>query len=175
MAFVAFQAAMKGWCAVWRAGSGLSRKALNEVLSEGYHAALLHWHKRIRPKHFTHAGAKEYGYTPRQGENRVRWRGSYTERKLRKWGHTYPLVWSGGSLRKSQTTRIRTSGKGGKASYSIPVFNYKTKNNRVDKRDEYQRISPRDEVEMVDVFRRRVEARLNLVAASQTTLNAGGP
>lgn len=45
-----------------------------------------HWFRTILPKHFTHRGATEYGYAERTPQ--------HNRAKLRKYGHTYPLVFS---------------------------------------------------------------------------------
>lgn len=67
-----------------------------------------------RHKHFTIAGAREYGYSPRKGEGlsgKAFWK-SYTGRKKKEKGHTRPLVWSGASeilamIRDVRATRNR--------------------------------------------------------------------
>ncbi len=54
---------------------------------ESLDAALKWWHTRALPRHFTAAGARLYGYSPR-GKN-------YSKRKAQKYGHQLPLVLSG--------------------------------------------------------------------------------
>lgn len=172
--FIDFRLELKGWCAVWRAGPGVTARTLNAMMADGFGASLRMWHQRFRHKHFTHAGASEYGYLPRKGEGGIgRWRGSYTERKLRKFGHTYPLVYSGTTRRLSAITRITTSGKGGKASYNLPTLNLRPRGGRINMRAEFQRISPREEVDMVARFRRTVEGRLVRLEQGTLGMQAG--
>ena len=47
---------------------GIAKRELNNILRGAWFKVGQFWHRRFRPKHFTHRGATEYGYAPRQGE-----------------------------------------------------------------------------------------------------------
>jgi len=72
------------------------------------------------PRRFTSAHAVEAGYSPRAGQNLARgsklfW-GSYFGRKLRKFGHADPFVWSGETRRNARTARLTANSKGVRVS-----------------------------------------------------------
>lgn len=85
------------------------------------------WHQNLRPKHFTHAGAREYAYDKRQGEvgSGRPFKGSYTARKLRLFGHTLPLVWSGASRTRSAIRNIKSTSKGARVTMNVPTLNFR--------------------------------------------------
>lgn len=75
----------------------MGKQRWKKILRLSYRDVAEWWHGQILPKHFTPAGAREYKYTPRKGEQSgggAFWR-SYTGRKQKQWGHRNPLQWSG--------------------------------------------------------------------------------
>lgn len=58
-----------------------------KVIGDSLKSAAAFWHRNYLQKHFTPAGASEYGYQKRTP--------NYLKRKFRKKGHQDPLVWSG--------------------------------------------------------------------------------
>lgn len=105
----------------------------------------LQFHLEMRPKRFTHAHATEAGYTPRTAK--------YTRQKFKKFGHTYPLVWSGEVRRLTATARItvrtgdgQLGNQGGaKVAYSgaRKLNRYNPKSN-VRMADEFKRVTDRE-------------------------------
>jgi len=165
-----------GWAAAFRTPD-LARRLMGSIRASAFGAALRHWHEKIRPKHFTHAGAKEYEYVPRQGEQGAtdgadgrRIKSSYTIRKLRKYGHTYPLVLTGRSQQQAQAARIVTTGKGGRAYYNIPTFNLNPATGRINKREEFTRISAGDGAVMTEIVRRTLEQEVGLALIARNTI-----
>lgn len=59
------------------------RKALKAALA----GAVLLWHRTMLPQHFQGSAVFKYGYKPRTKK--------YRQRKMIKYGHTRPMVWSG--------------------------------------------------------------------------------
>lgn len=108
-----------------------------------------HWNVSYREKHFTNAGAGEYGYTPRDGERgrpNPKWfKRSYTGRKLRVHGHTRPLEFSGESRRRTRNPRIVAVAKKGEAIVRVvmnsPGLNRRYAGSPINMRDEMTRIS----------------------------------
>lgn len=60
---------------------------MTRAVGVGLRAAARHWHRNYAAKHFTSAGAREYGYKERTKK--------YMIRKARKLHHQLPLVWTG--------------------------------------------------------------------------------
>jgi len=97
--------------------SGISRKRWRAILAEAWHRVGTHWHRYILPKHFTHRGATEYRYAKRSDK--------YTTRKFQKFGHTYPLVWSGNLKRMAMGMRdVRATSKGVRIVLRVPPYIY---------------------------------------------------
>jgi len=105
-------------------------------------------HAKLRPKHFTKAGAREYDYKPRSGEagSGHGFRQSYTDRKLKRWGHTDPLVWSGETRELSSRGNIAATGNGVRLTYpslrKLNQFKPKSKSGiEIDMIEEFQTVS----------------------------------
>lgn len=85
------------------------------ILKAAWHDLGVTWHRELRPKHFTAAGAREYKYQPREGEpgkpGRTRGR-SYLRRKQRMFGHTLPLVFTGELRSLTRIRDVRATAKG---------------------------------------------------------------
>jgi len=81
-------------------------------MKEAFGDAATMWHREMRPKHFTHAGAREYNYARRSER--------YTRRKLRTHGHTYPLVWTGATRNLTRICDVRTTSKGARVVMRAP-------------------------------------------------------
>lgn len=100
----------------------LAARELNNVNRETVRLMGEYWHQKYFPKHFTHAGATEYGYQERNAH--------YEMRKLKKYGHTYPLVFSGQGRQDASHPRIVATAKRGEARVQVimnaPVFNLRS-------------------------------------------------
>jgi len=148
-------------------GPNLSPGALSNILKKAWYEPGKNLHENFRPKHFTQEGAREYGYAPRRGEEsgtsgKAFWR-SYTGRKLKKFGHTLPLVYSGDLRDRTRIARIDSKADGvrvvlpqaNKANFHNPKSN-------VNMREELTRISAdeaRQSAELLDqAVRRRIAA-----------------
>lgn len=125
------------------------------------------WHDNFLEKHFTQAGAVEYGYAPRDGDrqrpNEKGFRRSYQGRKLRFKGHTKPLVFSGRSRERLRWPRLRVTATRGIATLRIlldaPAFNFKQPTSNVDMRRDITAVSAREEQAMSEHARERFLAR----------------
>lgn len=137
------------------------RRTLNRAKKESWHHEGVVWHTQNRAKHFTKKGAREYGYTPRKGEQGggASFAGSYTAQKLKRFGHTLPLVFTGEGRRLTKVARITSTSKGVKVRMvSARKFNFKPVGGRIDMADELRRVS-RDEK---DAIERRLERNVTL-------------
>lgn len=134
-----------------------------------------HWHKEFRPKHFTSRGASEYGYQPRGGErgSNQPFKGSYTARKLKKLGHTRPLVYTGRSEGLAAIRDIRATAKKGAATARVVIhargLNFRSSARSPDMRKEITTISQAEAAELTQLANRRLQARFAAVAGEEKT------
>ena len=152
----------------------LAKRVLRQVTKTAFLNVGIFWHKQFRPKHFTKAGAREYGYEPRKGESgnphRRGFRRSYTGIKLRRFGHTRPLVWTGESQRLTQLRDVRATSKGVRIVLRAPTFNRRSKHSRIDMRAELTTVSARETKQIVRLFGRLVERQLNALRDRETVV-----
>src|SRR5574340_797078 len=105
----------------------LTQRQFNDLVREAWLETGEYWWNHFLPKHFTHEGAREYGYLPRSGEAgtpgaRHFWT-SYSGRKQREEGHTLPLVFAGRMRGEATTMRsVRAEVTSGKSTCHV-VFN----------------------------------------------------
>jgi hypothetical protein len=115
----------------------LLARELNSVNRETARLMGDYWHQRFFPKHFTHRGATEYGYKKRNE--------FYEAKKLKKFGHTYPLVFSGEGKEQASHPRIVATAKRGEARVRVimnaPVFNFRSSPNAPNMAEELRTIS----------------------------------
>lgn len=123
------------------------------------------WQRTALPKHFTHAGATLYGYARRQGERVAHhtreWRLSYTRRKLRKFGHTYPLVFSGRSRALAKTGVVRATRNRVRVSIPAPALNRPHPSGRIFMREEVTTVSEDEKAIVAERFTRTLTNGLN--------------
>jgi len=144
-------------------GHPLTKREFNVMLRETFRVIGQKWHREMRPKHFTHAGAREYGYSPRKGEagnrNRKGFASSYTGRKLRLVGHTRPLEFTGEARRLSRIQDIRVTSK--RVRIILPrKFNFRNPHSRVDMRKEITTVSHREEQELIAAADKDLDRRI---------------
>jgi hypothetical protein len=103
-----------------------------------------YWHQHFFRKHFTHRGATEYGYTKRNPH--------YEFRKYKKFGHTYPLVYSGQGRTDASSPRIVATATRAEARVRVimhaPVFNFKNPHSNVNMRRELTTVSQAEAQEL---------------------------
>ena len=99
------------------AASGkIAKRALNNIKKGGFKTLGVVWHKQFRPKHFTRAGAAEYGYRPRSRD--------YENRKQKRFGHRDPLVYTGESRTRARIRNVKATSKGNRISLGTPRINF---------------------------------------------------
>lgn len=146
----------------------ISKANMNRKIKAAWLVAGTWWHKEMRPKHFTKRGAREYGYVPRYGEpgSGRRFRGSYTGRKLRRFGHTNPLVFTGLSRDLTRVRDVRNTAKGVRVVMNAPTLNRRPRGGRINMRDEMTRISIAERNQLIRLMDRKIHADLR---ADRTT------
>lgn len=148
---------------------GLLKRGFNKMKEKCFHAALTYWHRDILQKHFTSAGAIEYGYTPRKRQWRGSFKMSYIGRKLREKGHTKPLVFSGESMALTRMRDVRATSKRGVCVIRAPGFNRRHPDSQVNMREEITRVSTPDASRTVRTYERKLDAELRACWATNTT------
>ena len=95
---------VKGAVAAW------GRRAVNDVMRRAFSEAGIYWGQKFLPKHFTKAGAREYGYVPRKAERARpgskqfrRYAGPEEKRR----GKILPLVYAGDMEDTIRTYNVR--------------------------------------------------------------------
>lgn len=123
----------------------LSVSEWRKVSKVGWSAAGDFWHEEILPRHFTHAGAREYSY-----QKRTR---AYEVRKVKRYGHSRPLEYSGDLKRAVLRSReVRTVGDNSKRAGAVRIklrgprylFQYRKDAKQPDKARELSAVSPKD-------------------------------
>lgn len=123
-----------------------------------------YWHRNFMKKHFTKAGAREYGYAPRKGE-RAR-AGSKTFRKVagpaeRREGQILPLVHSGALRAACQTRQLIVEQTGGKIRVLVwlrkaRALNLRPTNAKINMREEATTISEGEKRVLTNLLNREV-------------------
>lgn len=138
---------------------GIARKLMNDILRGAWFLIGVHWHKKMRPKHFTHRGAREYGYKPRGGQpgSGRKFTGSYTSRKLRLKGHTRPLEFTGQSRKLTEIRDVRATPKGVRIVMAANTFNRRRSVNSPHMREEMTTVSAAEQREIEKLLGRLIE------------------
>lgn len=121
------------------------RRHARRITKEALAKTAAYHHRQFMHKHFTKAGAAEYGYSPRKGEqsgigSKAFFR-SYTGRKQRMKGHTLPLVWSGESRELAKIRDIRSTSNKARIVQHARGLNRRHPNSQVRMQDEIRAIS----------------------------------
>lgn len=145
----------------------LPKRQTNPAKKQSFLASINYWFDHFRKKHFTVAGAKEYGYQPRDGEkagtaSKHFWR-SYTGRKLKKFGHRRPLMWSGDSELRTRTRKVSASSKWGRWTNSARKLNFRPHPNAPNLPDELTRVSSREIVKLAKVYEKKFGQELKRI------------
>lgn len=151
--------------------AGLTRRELSAAAKAVYAAMGVFWHANFRKKHFTRAGAREYGYAEREtwSPGRRSFERSYTGRKLARYGHTLPLVKSGESMRLTRIRDVRSTSKGGRVVLHARTFNRRNKFSQIDMRAEMTAVSAAEESQMAAEGDGQMQKQIDSVRRQQTT------
>lgn len=129
----------------------------------------LSWFNRYLLLHFTQRGATRYAYTPRAGQpgSGKPWKGSYTQRKLQKFHHTYPLVNTGRGKAQAVGNRRATSTRSSaKAIMPARVFNFHNPASKVDMRAELTTVLDSEQTILEADAQRKADAEFNRASRS---------
>jgi hypothetical protein len=136
----------------------LAKSKLREINKSMGEEVGEYWRKHFLPKHFTPAGAREYGYTPRNV--------AYMIQKAKKWGHRNPLEWSGESKRQAlMLGDVRTTGTTSaktrvRVVLHTPKLNFIPKGGTINMRDEITRVTQAEADKLAQVATDSVERQM---------------
>ena len=97
---------LKGAVTAW------GRRAVNDVMRRAFEKAGIYWGQKFLPKHFTMAGAREYGYAPRKGERArpgTKQFSRYAGPEEKRRGKIIPLVYAGNMEDTIRTYNVRAA------------------------------------------------------------------
>ncbi|QDV81429.1 hypothetical protein [Planctomycetes bacterium TBK1r] len=142
------------------------RERVGLAVTASYRETGDHFHEKMKDRRFTQEHARLAGFLPRAGELESRtsdvFKKSYTARKLRMFGHTDPLVYTGKTKRSTETVKtdvissILTDGDGiGEVKVTYPQakgFRRRSAYTQIDMRSEFSRVTPHEHKELGGVF-----------------------
>ena len=134
----------------------MSKSTFNNIMKEVWYYAGLKWHTDMRPKHFTTAGGREYGYTARAKGYMLRKAHGYKASEtaggpgVKVGGHQRPLWFSGASERDSRRESISSTSKGATVHVFAPRLNFRPVGGRINLADEMTRVSDPEQVAIGD-------------------------
>jgi hypothetical protein len=139
-----------------------NRRVMGELKKAAHAEVGERWGERMRPKHFTHAGAREYGYEPRTA--------SYRGRKRKAKGHMRPLVWSGTLESETEGFTTLPSTRGAKVRVPGRALNLTNiPNSRINIREEMSTVSRRERGELADHGTRQLTRLVNTYKGRRAT------
>jgi hypothetical protein len=145
-------------------GVTMSQREWNDIQRGVWGAVGRYWHVHFRDKHFTRAGAAEYGYQDRSA--------AYQRRKAKTYHHQIPLVFTGESRRRVRTARVvpfATANRVGvRVRMSAPALNFRRSAKSPDMREELTTISEGEGRELSRLHRRGTEAGLRQFRGRRT-------
>jgi hypothetical protein len=141
------------------------KRVFNAAKKLAWHDTAVRFHAEYRDRRFTLEHAEEAGYARRKGELIARdskaFRASYTGKKLRMFGHTRPLEFTGETRRKVRSASISSTSNMGKASYSgAAKFNFRHPRSKIRMGEEFRRITRREAQELGQFFDLALDRRL---------------
>lgn len=144
---------------------GLRPAELHKVYRTSMHAIGRRWQVRLLRKHFTAAGAREYHYGARQGEpgSGEPYKGSYTERKFKRFKHKKPLWYTGQAAAEAKRGRIvaRASKRGASVSVSTSrKYNLRNPKSKTRPSEEITRVSRRENRNLSGHLARNIDSGL---------------
>lgn len=136
--------------------AGISKRAANEIRKQTLAELGEKWHGDYRNKHFTPAGASEYGYKKRKK--------AYNRIKKRIFGHTNPLEFTGRSREASRHHRVASTRHDVRVIMpGVRAFNFKNRHSNINMREEFTTVSDRERTKLETFTQRRLVRRLNRV------------
>jgi hypothetical protein len=137
------------------------RKVMNAAMKETWFETGAFFHSEMSDDRFTHRHATLAGYAPRTKK--------YTSTKLKKFGHTNPLEFTGRTRRLSRTASITSTSHTVSIRYpGTNTLNFRNPKarNPINLAEEFRRITKPETERLASEYDRKIEQKL---AANQET------
>lgn len=137
---------------------GVMAKERRRIQKASFFKIGTHWHRLYMAEHFKNSAMTRYPgvYKPRKGERGNEhpkgFKYSYTGRKLRRFGHTLPLVFSGQSRRLAGIRDVRSTSNGGRVVIHARTFNRKNPDSKINMREEATVVNAAEEKDLTEQF-----------------------
>lgn len=133
------------------------KRAFNNASKTSWQRTALHFHAQLRENRFDPDHQREAGFALRKGQGLPKgskaYRGSYTGRKERRFGHTRALEFTGDTRRAIKSASVSSTSKGGKVSYpGARAFSFRHPRSKIRMQDEFRRILPAEAEELAHVY-----------------------
>lgn len=140
------------------------RKATTAATKDSWQETGLFFHTDMSDSRFTHKHALLAGFAKRTKK--------YESTKLKKFGHTNPLEFSGDTRRRVRTANITATSKGVSVRYGANKLNFRNPKARVpiNMADEFRRVTQPEASTLVGVFDRALDRRLAAFQESTSTI-----
>lgn len=140
-------------------------ESLRAILKAAWRKVGEYWHENFRLEHFKNSAMSRYNYTPRRGESGsgFGFKGSYTKGKMKKFGHTKPLVYTGQSMHATALRDIRPRHDGVKIHLHAPLFNFRPKGGRIDLNLEMTALTAGEVEQLSRVFNEHLQAEIDQI------------
>ena len=154
--------------------TGLTKRKIGNAIKRAHYNTGRRHYRRHVPLHFTNKAMSLYDeYEPRKGErgSGVRFRGSYTERKLKKHNHTRPLEFSGRLKEETlEKERIKATRNRIVITFSSG-FNRRHPKSRVDMVREIRAVNSRELKDLAEYLVLNIEAQVVFEGGSGAALS----
>lgn len=116
----------------------------------------MHFHATMSDNRFSHSHARKAGYAPRKKR--------YTAGKVKKFGHSRPLEYTGRARRLSRTARITSTSKGARIRYpGLRVFNFRHPESQVNALEEFTTVLPEEVSRVAQAIDQEIDKELSRV------------
>jgi hypothetical protein len=151
----------------------IAKRQLNHLTKQMLSETGAYYHAKYMDKHFTAAGAAEYGYAPRKGQKsgisgKAFFR-SYTGRKLKQKGHTRPLEWSGASRTLAGIRDVRANSKRARIVQHARGLNRRHPNSAVNMAKEIRTVSAAETRDLIGFAGGRFDHYMKGINQTRTT------
>lgn len=140
------------------------RSAFTQAKKKAFFDGAVFFHSTFSDNRFSHSHATRAKYAPRKKR--------YTAGKVRRFGHSRPMEYTGRARRLSRTARVTSTSKGSKLAYpGLRVFNFRHPNSEVNLLEEFTTILPEEANRVADHIDHTIDRELNGASpASSTTV-----
>lgn len=146
----------------YRRPRGLSRRHLRADIKEALREVGREWHHQTLPRHFVDGASSRYRMRPRSA--------AHQERKLHRFGHQRPLVFSGAMAAElKRIAEIKPTSKGVRVKMRGPkyLYRYRKDSKQPDKAKEVTATTKAEERTIAQSLHAKLKTRMNKTAETE--------